>query len=70
MENFFDLGLKFKYTSKLNGLDLQFFGGIKNIFNSWQTDFDKGQYRDPGYIYGPVNPRTIYFGINSGNSLQ
>jgi len=57
-ENFFDLGLKLKYTIKLNGLNLQFLGGIKNIFNSWQSDFDKGTDRDPAYIYGPVNPRT------------
>ena len=66
---FFDTGLKLVYTIKLNGADLKLFGGIKNIFNSFQSDFDSGIDRDPAYVYGPVMPRTLYFGLNIGNNL-
>ncbi len=64
---FFDLGIKIRHNIKLNGTTLQIFSGIKNIFNSYQDDFDSGINRDPGYIYGPMNPRTVYFGIKMGN---
>lgn len=69
-ENFFDLGLKVRHNIKLNGATLQLFAGVKNIFNSYQSDFDYGIDRDPGYVYGPMNPRTIYFGLKVGNFLQ
>lgn len=68
-DSFFDLGLKFRYNIKLNGAKLQLYTGMKNIFNSYQDDYDTGIERDPGYIYGPLNPRTIYFGIKVGNLL-
>ncbi len=66
-DDFFDLGLKLKYNIKLNGATLQWFGGAKNIFNAYQADFDRGIDRDPAYMYGPVSPRTVYFGIKIGN---
>lgn len=69
-KRFFDLGLKLRYNIKLNGASLQLFAGMKNIFNSYQDDFDKGIERDPGYIYGPMNPRTIYFGLKIGNFIK
>ena len=68
-EAFFDLGFKAQYNIKLNGAKLQIFAGIKNIFNSYQKDFDTGIDRDPAYIYGPISPRTVYFGIKIGNML-
>ncbi len=68
-DSFFDLGTKIEYTTQLNGASVQFWGGIKNIFNSYQDDFDMGKDRDPGYIYGPGNPRIISFGIKIGNLL-
>jgi len=68
--SFFDLGLKIQYTTKINGASMQLFTGVKNVFNSYQNDFDEGIDRDPGYIYGPINPRTIYFGVKIGNMLQ
>ncbi|MEX2371996.1 MAG: TonB-dependent receptor [Bacteroidales bacterium] len=68
-DRFFDLGAKLSHTMKLNGASIEFSGGIKNIFNSYQSDFDTGIDRDPAYIYGPVSPRTIYVGIKFGNSL-
>lgn len=64
---FFDLGAKLSYDFKLNNITIQAFGGIKNIFNSYQKDLDVGGDRDPGYVYGPSLPRTVYFGIKFGN---
>ncbi|WP_262921424.1 hypothetical protein [Maribellus maritimus] len=43
---------------------------MKNIFNSYQNDFDEGIDRDPGYIYGSTLPRTVYLGIKVGNMLN
>jgi outer membrane receptor for ferrienterochelin and colicins len=67
---FFDMGIKVRYNIKLNGASLQLFGGVKNILNSYQNDFDAGIDRDPGYMYGPNQPRTIYLGIKLGNMLN
>ncbi|MFH0736516.1 MAG: TonB-dependent receptor [bacterium] len=38
--------------------------GVKNITDSYQDDLDYGITRDPGYVYGPSQPRTVYFSIN------
>jgi outer membrane receptor for ferrienterochelin and colicins len=67
---FFDVGIKVRYTIKLNGASLQLFTGMKNIFNSYQDDFDSGIDRDPGYIYGPLAPRTFFVGLKLGNMLN
>lgn len=69
-ESFYDIGLKLSYDVKLNGSSCRFSAGIKNILNSFQSDFDSGIDRDPSYVYGPVAPRTIYFGIRIGNNLK
>ncbi len=66
---FFDLGFKVKYNFKIENSTLQVFAGVKNVFNSYQSDFDLGINRDPSYIYGPNSPRTIYFGMKFGNGL-
>jgi outer membrane receptor for ferrienterochelin and colicins len=68
-DSFVDIGSKLSYQFKLNGASMQMFVGMKNIFNSYQGDFDSGINRDPGYLYGPSLPRTIYFGIKIGNLL-
>lgn len=68
-ENFFDMGAKLSYKVKINGASVEFSGGVKNIFNAYQSDFDTGIERDPAYMYGPLSPRTIYFGIRFGNIL-
>ena len=66
--SFFDAGLKLSYNIKLTeSIKMQLNGGIKNIFNSYQNDFDSGIDRDPAYIYGPISPRTIYFGVKFGS---
>ena len=46
-----------------NNVVLQLSGGVKNIFNSYQNDFDSGVDRDSEYIYGPIQPRTIFFAL-------
>ncbi len=66
---FVDMGAKVRYTFKINGASMQIFAGIKNMFDSYQKDLDSGIYRDPGYVYGPTLPRTIYAGFKLGNML-
>ncbi|MCG6189686.1 TonB-dependent receptor [Maribellus maritimus] len=69
-DSFFDAGIKLTYEIHLSDvMSLEIIGGAKNIFNSYQKDFDTGVDRDPAYIYGPMSPRTIYFGVNIGNFL-
>ena len=40
--------------------------GVKNLFNSFQDDFDIGPTRDSDYVYGPASPRTFFIGITIG----
>ena len=63
-QSFFDASFKLTYTLNLHkSLNLNISGGISNIFNSYQKDFDKGDQRDSGYIYGPTLPRSLDFSI-------
>lgn len=63
--SFTELGIKLGYTISLKTMDsgVEIFGGIKNITNAYQDDFDRGKERDSNYVYGPAQPRTIYLGI-------
>ena len=63
-ESFFDLGLKFTYTIKRGGVACQFFGGVKNIFNSFQSDFDSGIARDSAFVYGPLTQEPFILELN------
>lgn len=66
--DFFDLNLKLNYTFVLRDhIRLQINGGIQNIFNSFQKDLDKGEFRDSGYFYGPTQPRTYFIGFKISN---
>lgn len=68
---FFDVALKVSYTAPLSGQTrIQAYAGIQNMLNAYQSDFDKGEYRDAGYIYGPAYPRSFSLGIKIGNLLQ
>ncbi len=62
---FLELGLKTAYTFYLPHLNtgLELFGGIKNLFNAYQDDFDSGKNRDSNYVYGPGMPRTFFVGL-------
>ncbi|WP_299128603.1 TonB-dependent receptor [uncultured Winogradskyella sp.] len=56
-ETHFDVSEEFKLTLNV---------GIKNMFNSFQDDFDIGPTRDSDYVYGPALPRTFFVGIKIG----
>lgn len=65
---FVDVNVKLNYTFVLNDhIKLQLNGGVQNIFNSFQKDLDKGEFRDAGYFYGPTQPRTYFIGIKIMN---
>lgn len=65
--DFFDINLKASYDVRLNGVNLQISGGLKNIFNSYQKDLDVGPLRDSGYVYGPSLPRTSFVSFKFSN---
>ncbi|MFI3258613.1 MAG: TonB-dependent receptor [Rikenellaceae bacterium] len=61
--SFVDANFKLGYTFTLvQAVRMEVYGGVQNIFNSYQKDFDTGSDRDPGYVYGPINPRRYTFG--------
>jgi outer membrane receptor for ferrienterochelin and colicins len=64
-KSFSEFGFKSSYIFNLNktSTDFELFGGIKNIFDAYQSDFDTGKNRDSNYIYGPAAPRTIFVGL-------
>jgi outer membrane receptor for ferrienterochelin and colicins len=64
-ESFFEHHVKISYLFEIGKLDtgLELSGGIKNILNTYQDDFDTGKNRDSNYIYGPAMPRTFFIGL-------
>jgi outer membrane receptor for ferrienterochelin and colicins len=64
---FFENNLKATYTFRSDEhFKIELFGGVQNIFNSYQEDFDIGINRDAGYVYGPLRPRTFFMGLKFG----
>jgi outer membrane receptor for ferrienterochelin and colicins len=62
--SFCEIHFKAKYQFTIGkNQRLELNGGIHNIFNSYQSDFDRGALRDAAYVYGPARPRTLFFGI-------
>ena len=62
--DFFELNLKAGYDFNLyKGITMQVNAGVHNIFNAYQSDFDRGAKRDSGYIYGPGMPRSYFAGV-------
>lgn len=63
--SFTELNTKVSYTFNLPSVDsgLEIFGGVKNITNAYQTDFDSGKNRDSNYVYGPGMPRSFFVGV-------
>ncbi|MBN2611579.1 MAG: TonB-dependent receptor, partial [Bacteroidales bacterium] len=58
---FFELNIKLIQNFLISDqFNCQINGGVQNILNSYQEDFDKYAYRDPGYVYGPSRPRTFF----------
>lgn len=62
---FSELSTKIGYTIGIEKMQskLEFYGGVKNIFNSYQSNFDIGKNRDSNFVFGPSLPRTFYVGI-------
>jgi len=62
---FTEVSIKGSYglNTKLAGGTLELFGGVKNLLDAYQDDFDSGKNRDSNYVYGPAAPRTVFFGI-------
>lgn len=61
-----ELSCKVGYTIPVKSIDtgIEIFGGIKNITDVYQNDFDNYRNRDSNYVYGPSQPRTFYIGVN------
>lgn len=65
---FFDMTTKLTYHFNLKEeFHIELSGGLQNIFNSYQKDFDSGPRRDSDFIYGPNRPRTYVIGLKFGN---
>ncbi len=61
--------LDLSISKKINfatDIEVELSVGVKNITDSFQKDLDFGLKRDPGYVYGPSQPRTVYASINLG----
>lgn len=67
--DFMETNLKLGYTFELKRIDssIELFGGVSNLFDAYQDDFDSGKNRDSGYVYGPAKPRSVFFGIKLFN---
>jgi outer membrane receptor for ferrienterochelin and colicins len=58
---FLDAGLRTAYSFQIvSGVKAEAAIGVKNIFDAYQDDFDRGVNRDSDYIYGPSLPRSYY----------
>lgn len=66
---FSEVNNKIAYTipSTKYNMNFEIYGGLKNIFNEYQSDFDLGKNRDSNYVYGPALPRTVFVGIKFFN---
>ncbi|MEM6963427.1 MAG: TonB-dependent receptor [Bacteroidota bacterium] len=65
---FFDMNLKASYHFDVSeDLYLELGGGVRNIFNSYQPEFDTGPERDSDFVYGPMTPRSVFISLKIGN---
>lgn len=61
-QSFFDWSLRMIWKFKrLKGIQADV--GVRNILNSYQSDFDTTKNRDSNFIYGPALPRTLQAGL-------
>ena len=67
VNSFFDLNLKLETHFDFNdSFMMTISGGVTNLFDSFQDDFDVGPTRDSDYIYGPNAPRSFLLGLKFG----
>jgi outer membrane receptor for ferrienterochelin and colicins len=65
---FLDLNVKGTYHFDVSeDFHLELSGGVKNLFNSFQPEFDLGPERDSDFIYGPMAPRSVFISVTIGN---
>ena len=64
--NFHQFDLNLSYIQKIEkiGVKLNYLIGVKNLTNSFQSDFDILKNRDSNYVYGPSTPRMLIFGLS------
>ena len=64
-KSFTDVGLRAGHTFNFQKIKsgIEIFGGLKNIFDAYQKNFDTGKNRDSNFIYGPNMPRTLFVGL-------
>ena len=69
-QSFHDVSSKmgFMFPIKNTKTVFELYGGVKNIFNSYQRVFDIGKNRDSNFVFGPAMPRSIYVGIKFQNN--
>lgn len=61
---FCDMDIRLAYNFEITrNFSLELSAGVKNIFDQYQKDLDKGMLRDAGYIYGPNLPRCYFVGL-------
>ena len=62
---FTEISFKTGYTFDMKTLNtgLELFGGVKNITNAYQDNFDTGKNRDSNFVFGPSAPRTLFIGL-------
>lgn len=62
---FHEFSAKVGYVLSLEKLktNIELYAGVKNMFNSYQDDFDIGKNRDSNFVYGPAQPRTFFIGL-------
>lgn len=62
--DFLEVNLKLSFTlpaGKRGAWEL--YCGLRNLFDAYQSDFDRGAERDAGYVYGPLLPRSYFGGL-------
>jgi outer membrane receptor for ferrienterochelin and colicins len=64
-KSFSELNSKIAYNFHVHKFETNFevYGGVKNMANNFQNDFDKGKNRDSNYVYGPSMPLTYFIGL-------
>jgi len=63
--SFSEVGLRGSYQLPMKKLGqvLEISGGVKNLTNAYQGNFDTGKNRDSNFVYGPSIPRTFFIGL-------
>ncbi len=62
-QRFFDMNLSLTYDFTIaSSVRMSVTGGVQNLFNSYQSNFDEGASRDAGFVYGPMAPRRYTIG--------